>query len=201
MLAFDFVERFRQRDLVVERIVLVPDDAAEILDPAHPLVAGVPHQAEPPTRSQHPRDLLDGALGIEPVPGLRDQHRVHAVVGQRNVFCGTEQRRRIGQRIGQQLKHFRDGIDRDDVEPALDEPGGELSRPCAEVEHVSGVRRQQPVDGLGRIGRSAAFVRRGLSTERQGTLLPGSGHLDASSNVSRIRTPTASDSTRNPSWP
>src|SRR6476660_7652302 len=39
------------------------DDAAQILHPAQPLVAGIPHQTEPTTRPQHACNLLGGELG------------------------------------------------------------------------------------------------------------------------------------------
>ncbi len=83
---FDLAERLGQRHLVVERIMFGADDPAQILDPAQPFVAGVPHQAQPAAGAQHPADLLDGPLGVEPVPGLGHQHRVDAVVGQRDLL-------------------------------------------------------------------------------------------------------------------
>ena len=128
---------------------------------------------EPAAGPQYPGDLLDGALGVEPVPGLRDQHGVDAVVGQRNLLGGAEQRRGVGQRIAEHLEHLRDRVDGDHVEAAFDQPRRQLAGARAEVEHVARARRQQPVDRLRRIGRSAALVGRGLRAERQRTLLVG----------------------------
>ena len=194
-------ERRRACPRLGERVDLMADDAAEILDPAQPFVAGVPHQPEPPAGPQHPGHLLGRPFRVEPVPGLRHQNRVDAVVGQRDLLGGAQQRRGVGQRAAQQLEHLGDRVDGDHVEAALDEPGGQLSGACSEVEHVARARRQQPVDRLRRIRRAAALVGGGFRTERQRTLLTGRGHRDANSSVRRIRSPTASVSTRKPSWP
>ncbi|OFB38299.1 hypothetical protein BA059_15935 [Mycolicibacterium sp. (ex Dasyatis americana)] len=96
-MAFDLTERLGQRHLAVERIVLGADDPAQILDPSGPFVAGVPHQAQPAAGAKHPADLLDGPLGVEPVPGLRHQHGVDAVVGQWDLLGRTQQRRGVRQ--------------------------------------------------------------------------------------------------------
>src|SRR5258708_13613727 len=50
LLPLDIGERLWQRHLVVERIVLAADDAAQILDPAQPFVTAVPHPSEPTPR-------------------------------------------------------------------------------------------------------------------------------------------------------
>src|SRR6478609_3712058 len=131
---------------MAEWVIFVADDAAEILDPAQPLVAGVPDQSQSAAGPQHPGDLLDGTLGIEPMPSLRDEHRVHAVVGKWDLFGSAEQCGGVGQRTAEQLEHLWDRVDGDDVQSPLDESGGQLAGACTEVEYVSGVRWQQPVD-------------------------------------------------------
>ena len=55
----------------------------------------------------------------------------------------------------------------DDVQPALHQPGGQLAGPGTEVEHVAGTGRQQPVDRIRRIGRTAALVRGRFRAKRQ----------------------------------
>jgi hypothetical protein len=45
---------------------------------------------QPTAGSQHARHLLGGELGIEPVPRLRHQHRVDAVIGKRDLFGGAQ---------------------------------------------------------------------------------------------------------------
>ena len=90
-------EQLWQRHLVVERIILVADDAAQMsLTPAQPFITRAFH-ARPsrPARPQR-RHLLDGELGIDPVRASATSTATDAVVGQRDLLGSAEWRPRWG---------------------------------------------------------------------------------------------------------
>ncbi|CPA79553.1 Uncharacterised protein [Mycobacterium tuberculosis] len=54
------------------------------------------------------------------MPRLSHQHRVNAVVVQRNLFGGAQQRDGLRQRSTQHVQHLRDRVDGNHVQAALD---------------------------------------------------------------------------------
>ena len=141
------------------------------------------------------------------MPRLGDQHRVDAVVLQRNLFGGTQQRARLRQRGAQHLQHVGNRVDGHHVQAALHQPGGQLAGAGAQVEHLAGAAaaaasRSPPADTTGGHAR-----RRPPPSRRTGSGRAGAGHRGhapssvGQSNVCRTNSPTASVSTRKPSWP
>ena len=59
----------------------------------HGAVVALTHLADPlpyaAAGPQHPRDLGEGSVGIEPVKGLSDEDRVSRVVGERELLGST----------------------------------------------------------------------------------------------------------------
>ena len=79
----------RGADQVVGRVgvlLLVAEHVAQPLHPGDPLVALVPHQRDLAARPQHPGDLRQRALEVEPVEGLRTDDDVDRAGGQRDLL-------------------------------------------------------------------------------------------------------------------
>lgn len=88
------------------------------------------------------------------MPGLRDQYRVDAVVGQRDLLGGAEQRRGLRQGRGEHLEHLSDRVDGHDVQAAFDEARGQLAGSGAQIEHIArSCGRSQSIASGGYDGR------------------------------------------------
>ena len=172
-----------RRVAAVIDIVRGVDDPGQLGDPVHPLVPDVPQQAEPPARGEHPGRLGHRPGRVDPVPGLRHQDGIHGMTGERDSLGRAGQGPDAGQHPGQLVAHPGGRLDGHDVEPAVAQRAGELAGARAEVEHATRARRQQPVDGLVRVGRPGPLVGHGSGPERDGlglaTFATGHGSIIA----------------------
>ena len=129
-------------------------------------------RAEPAAGGQYPGHLGHGPFRVHPVPRLGHQHRVHAVIGQRDLLAGAAEYGHPGHRAAQLLAHARRRFHGDHVQAALTKLAGQLPGAGADVGHPGGVRRDQPVDRLGRI-RTAGPARRCRRPRRKNWHAPG----------------------------
>ena len=123
----------------------------------------------PPGRSDAD-DLGQRPLVVEPVKRLPDEHRVDARVVERDRLGGP------GERLGRRRDpgpHLVQRLDRDHLVPELEQLGGELAGPRAEVEHPQRPVADAELDRRARIPRPTALVGLGLRAER--ARAPGGG--------------------------
>ena len=139
-------------------LLVTVDDPAQPGHPVLPLVADIPEQAKLAAAGQDPRHLGDGPVRVDPVPGLRDEHRIHTAVAQRDVLRRPRKNPNIRNGPGQLLPHAARRLDRDHVEAPVAQLPGELPGARPEIKNPARARREQPVDRLRRVGRAAPLV-------------------------------------------
>ena len=96
-------------------------------DPADPVVVHVPQPGEHPARPEHPGDLGQRAVHVEPVHRLPGQHGVEAGVGQRDLFRAPRHRTHRGHRPPQLGQHLRVGLHRGHLGAQADQRRGQLA--------------------------------------------------------------------------
>jgi hypothetical protein len=76
-----------------------------------PVPAG-PDDAQPPAGTQHPRDLGNGPLRVQPMPGGRHEHRVRAPIRQRHGLAPALEYPDLRRLLCQHGTHPRVRVDR-----------------------------------------------------------------------------------------
>jgi hypothetical protein len=135
-------------------------------DPAHRLVADIPHQPELAAGLQHAADFLHGGSVGKPVERLGADHRVDAAVGQRNRLGATRQRPHVRQLRRQLRAHGIDRFHGNHRGAGLRQQARELAGARAEVDNGLAGRHAkrvaQPAGKLGGIFGTPAGVGIGL---------------------------------------
>ena len=140
-------------------------------DPAHPVVVHVPQSGQHAARRQHPGQLGQGPVQVEPVHGLAGQHGVDGAVGQRDLFRAAGHGPHRAEPAAQFGQHAGIGFHRGDVGAQADQGFGQLAGSRGQVEHpqrpAGADRLQGPADGgLGVIGPVLGVGRRGGAERR-----------------------------------
>jgi len=146
---------------VVRANRLVADDCAQPCHPRVTIVARVPDEREPASRSKDARDLGHGSDVIEPMERLPTCDDIGRGIGQRDRLGAARERLHRRHRGLQLRAHLVERLDCADVMPESDERAAQLPRSRTEVDHVAGLVTGQPTDGLVRISGATALVRPG----------------------------------------
>ncbi len=155
--------------------VLPAEEVAHLPHPRDPLVPAVPHQREVAAGLEHPRDLGERDVVVEPVEGLRHDDDVDGAVVRRDVLGGCDPGADLRHPLAQHLEHRLVGVGGEDRVPGVDELASELARAGAELEDDLGLTTGQPRDCLGGVGRAAPVVRLGDGPERPRAVDGGGG--------------------------
>ena len=140
-------------------------------DPADPVVVHVPQPGEHAARPEHPGDLGQRAVHVEPVHGLAGQHGVQAGIGQRDLFRAPRHRTHRGHRPPQLGQHLRVGLHRGHLGAQAGQRRGQLAGTSADVGDPDRLavpdRLQRPPDGgLGIAGAVLGVGGRGGAERR-----------------------------------
>lgn len=123
---------------------LIVDEAGSIFsferigdfgDPGHLVVHQVPEQSEGAARPQHPDDLAEGGLLFEPMKRLSDQHGIDAGIGKRKLLGLSDEDLGLGR---QPSSHLLERLERENVEPELQQTTSQLARSGSKVENAFG---------------------------------------------------------------
>src|ERR1700683_5184355 len=121
----------------------------DLIHPLKATVPRVPQEPEVPARAHDPRYFRHGPLGVEPVKGLRHDHRVDRLIGERQCFGHPGEHRHPWQPF---------------VQP--------VAQPGPNAESFA-----QPVDGVQRIRRPGPVIRVRFGTEADSRDLMYLAHL------------------------
>ena len=119
--------------------------------PADPVVVHVPQPGEHAARPEHPGDLGQRAVHVEPVHGLAGQHGVQAGIGQRDLLGAPRRRTHRGHRPPQLGQHLRVGLHRGHLGAQAGQLRGQLAGTSPDVGDPDRLavphRLQRPPDG------------------------------------------------------
>ncbi len=150
--ALEFREQWMAGQFAVTRFERCagPGDPLQPGDPVDVEVIGVPERREHSAGAQHPRDLRERALLIEPVQRLPDGDGVDRIVRQRNGFGDGTAGGDAGMSADQFGEHLRIRFDGDDRCARGEQTRRQLSGARAEIDDDGRVRRverlQRPAD-------------------------------------------------------
>src|ERR1700683_2399081 len=153
----------------------------DLIHPLKATVPRVPQEPEVPARAHDPRYFRHGPLGVEPVKGLRHDHRVDRLIGERQCFGPPGEHRHPWQPFVQPVAHRGHWLDRDQVGPRSREQFGQLAGSGGQVDDLparpDAESLDQPVDGVQRIRRPGPVIRVRFGTEADSRDLMYLAHL------------------------
>jgi len=110
-------------------------DLGQVGDPAHPVVVDVPQSGEHAAGGEHPGDLGQRAIQVEPVHGLSGDDGVRAAVRHRDLLRAARPGLHRIHLAPQYGEHLRIGLHGGDFGAQADQGGGQLPGSGAQVDH------------------------------------------------------------------
>jgi hypothetical protein len=144
-------------------------DRPDLVDPVGRPVARVPDQPEPAAGPDHPGELGEGGVGVEPVERLRDGDRFERRGDEWERLRAAGDDVDAGHGPGEHAAHAFHRLDRHEPGTGRYEQPGELARPRSEVDGGgAGADAQvldEPGDRVTRVRRPGPLVVLGLAPE------------------------------------
>jgi hypothetical protein len=131
----------------------------EFLDPGDRFVSPVLEQRQDPAGAEHPRDLGQCSVGLEPAERLGDRDRVGAGALQRDLLRPPGERGHLGHGAGQLVPKLGVRLDRGDDPVAFgDELTRQLAGPRCDLDDLERCRPELPADRIQRVAGTPPLV-------------------------------------------